>query len=95
MFRERRIRKFVRRVDETPKPNKYAYVMSEFKHGKLYASAGYKVKNPAQARAIAYHMAYGKTSKHRKGTTKQSKNNFLLRLKKNIVKRFGYGDTGK
>lgn len=92
MFKERRIRKFVRRANDQSNPkSKYAYVMSEFKRGKLYSSQGYKVKNPAQARAIAYSMTYGKTSKHRKGTTKQSKNNFLSRLK-NIVQRFKRND---
>lgn len=92
MFKERRIRKFVRRVNEQPqKKTKYAFVMNEFKRGKLYSSAGYKVKNPAQARAIAYSMTYGKTSRHRKGTTKQSKQNFLSKLKNIVVQRFKYG----
>jgi hypothetical protein len=37
--------------------DKYGFVMSEFKAGRLFSSAGYKVTNPSQARAIAFSMA--------------------------------------
>lgn len=47
----------IRRLRNTK--HKFASVMDEYKKGRLYSSAGSKVTNPKQARAIAYNMSYG------------------------------------
>lgn len=87
-FKERRIKKFVRRVhSHTSSKAKYGAVINEFKSKKLYASAGYRVKNPRQAQAIARNMAYGVRSKKIK---KEPKKTFFSKLK-SVFRRKGHG----
>lgn len=93
--KKRRIAKFKKRIASLKDPkHKFGFVMDEFKSGKLHSSAGYKVKNPAQARAIAYNIAYGprkgfKDKRHTHNTNYQSKkkSTFWGRLKNVFIKR--------
>ncbi|MDP3982453.1 MAG: hypothetical protein Q8Q65_00045 [bacterium] len=85
----KKIQKFVGKIKGIKnKKHKYASVLSEFKQGNLYSSAGYKVINPKQAQAIALSMSHGKRFKKKvkkipKAVTKRS---FLARLS-SIIKR--------
>lgn len=77
--KNRKIRKLVRRVDSSPNSKaKFGAVMDEYKRGRLYSVAKKPVKNVKQARAIAYHMAYGPKRKHKSETRKHT---FLSKLK--------------
>jgi len=70
------------------KKYKYASVLSEFKQGNLYSSAGYKVTNPKQAQAIAFSMSQGRSFKKKAKIVPKvlTKRTFLTRLK-SIIKR--------
>jgi hypothetical protein len=99
--KRRRMEKFSSKVKSaSDSKTKYAFVIQEFKNKKLYSSSGQKVTNPAQARAIAYRMAYGFNKKTKKGKSRkkqsikptvkaQAKTNLLTRLRTLISRRKG------
>jgi len=81
----KKVQRFVLKVKSIKnKKEKYNTVMQEFKKGTLRASAGYVVKNPAQARVISYYMAYGK----RVPTSSRKKKSFFGKLREFIKGRF-------
>lgn len=96
--KNRRVKQLVRRVGKAKEDkHKYGIVMNEFKSKRLYSSSGYKVTNPAQARAIAFsYTKKGRSWKSRSQSKKKTKKSikpvkrtFVSRLKSILTRRKG------
>lgn len=84
--KDRRIKQLVRRVHKGKSDkHKYGIVMGEFKSKRLYSSSGYKVTNPAQARAIAF--SYTKKGRSWKSRSKSKKKKSLKPVKRTLISR--------
>lgn len=68
----RKMKTFTKRVRKIKeKKGRYAFVIDRFQRGQLLSSSGHRVENPAQARAIAYSMAYGRKTMRVQGRPKK------------------------
>jgi hypothetical protein len=67
-----KMKKFSTRIRKLKdKKQRYGTVIDQFKRGQLLSSSGHRVKNPKQARAIAYSMAYGRKTMRVQGRPKK------------------------
>jgi|SRR6266446_9070577 len=95
--KNKRVKQLVRRVQKAGSDkHKFGIVMDEFKAKRLYSSSGYKVTNPAQARAIAFsYTKKGRSwksrsqSKAKKKSFKPVKRTLFSRLKSILTRRKG------
>lgn len=94
--KNKRVKQLVRRVQKAKvDKHKFGIVMDEFKKKRLYSSSGYRVTNPAQARAIAFsYTKKGRSWKSRKKYKRKSiktakKRTFMSRLKSILTRRKG------
>jgi hypothetical protein len=94
--KKKRVKQLVRRVQKAKHDkHKYGIVMDEFKAKRLYSSSGYKVTNPAQARAIAFsYTKKGRSWKSRSQSKKKTpikpvKRTLFSRLKTILTRRKG------
>lgn len=94
--KNKRVKQLVRRVGKAKEDkHKFGIVMDEFKSKRLYSSSGYKVTNPAQARAIAFsYTKKGRSWKSRSQSKKKKsfkpvKRTLFSRLKTILTRRKG------
>ncbi len=95
--KKKRVKQLVRRVHKaSTDKHKFGIVMKEFQSKGLYSSSGYKVTNPAQARAIAFsYTKKGRSwksrskNKSKKKPLKPVKRTLFSRLKTILTRRKG------
>ena len=87
--KNRRAKQLVRRVGKAKEDkHKYGIVMEEFKAKRLYSSSGYKVTNPAQARAIAFsYTKKGRSWKSRSQSKKKQQKKSIKPVRRKLFSR--------